>query len=568
MKSLVRVALAMGLVLTAAACTGGSDGGDPLDHLEVSPDGATIDTGTSIRVRATGVTKSGRHVEVEGVTWTASAGSVDGSSNFSSTAAGDATLTAMAEGVEGTATIHVVAPGSATVQVVDATTGTGIDGAFVNVVLASGSAGTSAVTTGGGNATLSGASVAGELDIHVRATNYHPVTVYGAKVKSLRIPMRPVTAAAAGSFSGVIDFETAYDRDAPPSDPPSLWIGFAGSAIKGNILSFGFDGLLGPNRPVDLGGLQFEAPSNVFIYGATEDYVAGSPAGATAAWALGVEVELQEVLDIAGNAGSSDIGTILREAIPIFERAFHVVRTGLTITANQELQNQDLVLDTKIAKTASLSVPPRPVNDPNPIMIAAAQLENDLGLVPVGLGLVDGENTLEASMKVRPLTGELEGSSYVFVTVSQEGGTGAGSADQQLAVLARGVTDIGSVEQPEFFVPPAYTSFTSNASTRTFSYAATAGADLVFSTFSYASAATNDDVVFQWDVIAPGDSTGFVLPMTTGTSGATAGGSWTVQTLGLESETYDGIFVPGAKVDASTYFDDANRIVLTNADVD
>ncbi len=563
MNSLSRIAFALGLVLTISACSGGGNGGDPVESLLVSPDGATVDAGTSIHVRATGVTASGRHVDVTGVTWTATAGTVDANSDFSSAAPGDAVLTATAEGVEGTGTIHVVATGSATVQIVDASTGAGIDGATIVAVSASNA---TVVTSGGGNATVTNAAIAGPVDWFVSATNYHPVSVYDLKAKAIRIPMRPIASSGAGEFSGIIDFETAYNRDTPPSDPPSLWLGFAGAGIKGNILSFGFEGLLGPERPVSLGGLNFNAPSNVFIYGATTDYVAGAPAGDNAAWALGVQVELQEILDIASNVGSSDIGTILREAIPIFERAYHTVRTGLTITANQELQNQDLVLDTKMSKKASLSVPPRPVTDPNPIIIAAAEL-GDLGLVPVGLGLVDGDATLTANVAVRPLTGELADSSYVFVTVAAEGGTGSGTTNQQVAVLARGVQDIGGVQQPDFFVPPAENGFTSSASTRTFAYPATAGADLVFSTFSYATAATNDNVVFQWDVITAGDSTGFVLPATTGTSGATAGGSWTVQTLGLESRTYESLFVPGTAVDASSYFNDANRLVLTNAGV-
>ena len=48
--------------------------------------------------------------------------------------------------------------------------------------------------------------------------------------------------------AGITEFTTAFDRNDPPSG--SLWVGVAGPSIKGNILSFGLDSLLGPSRPI------------------------------------------------------------------------------------------------------------------------------------------------------------------------------------------------------------------------------------------------------------------------------------------------------------------------------
>lgn len=551
--------------LGAAGCSGGKGGGDPIDHLVVAPDGATIDTQTTVEVRATGVTRSGRMVPVTGVVWEASVGTVSGN-EFSSNVEGDAVLTATAEGVEGTGTIHVVAPGTMDLLVVDAATGAAIQGAFVSLVSTTGG---SAVTAGDGTASVANAAVSGAVDVTVRATNYHPVTLYGVKVREARIPMRPVSPPAPGSFKGVIDFQEAYDRNDPPSG--SLWVGVAGPSIKGNILSFGFESLLGPDRQITIAGLTVDAPSNVFVYGITADYEAPAPAGVTAAWALGGEVTLQEITDIASNTGSSDLGTILAEAIPIFTRFYHAVEGGLNVQSSQTLSGVDLVLETKLAKTAKLQIPPRPVSDPNPLLVAAADL-GEAGLVPVGLAVVDGDTALSADMKVAPLDNPaFTDSAYVFLSVAQEGGTGSGSAEQQIAVLERGVQDVGSVQFPDFFVPPAVSGFTSDASTRAFDFPATTDANFTFHTFSRTvvsgSGGNAVETTYEWDVTTAGDATGFVLPAIAGTHGAMAGGNWTVQTLGLESRTYESLLVPQASVDLGTYFNDADRIVITRRDV-
>lgn len=554
------------LLSLVAACSGGGDGGgDPLESIVVAPDGATIDTGTTIEMRATGVTKNGRHLPVTGTTWTATNGTIDADGNFTPSAAGDAVISASAQGFEADATVHVVAAGTLDALVVDAATGAGITGAFVSLVATTGA---SAVTVGDGTTTLTG-SFSGEVDLLVRATNYHPVALYDVKVKDLRVPMRSSVSSPSGTLTGTIDFREAYDRDDPPSG--SLWVGFVGAAIKGNILAFGFDSLLGPNRPLTDCGLPVDAPSNVYIHGCTAEYIAGGPAGPSAAWALGGEVTLQEISEIASNTGSSDLGVILAQALPIFQRFFYAVETGLTIASNQTLSGIDLVLDTRLSQTANLEVPPRPVTDPNPLVVAAADL-GATGFVPVGLGIVEGENELTATIKVPPLADSFVDSSYIFLVVTQEGGTGTAGAEQQIAVLSRGNKSTSGVVLPDFFVPPAFNSFQGTGSTRVFAHAATDGADFTLQTFSRTvTSGTGGAAVvdrYEWDVLTAGGSTGYTLPALAGTHAAMTGGNWTVQSVGLESQTYEAVLTPAAPVDVTTYFNDANRIVITNADVD
>lgn len=559
----LRVSLAFlsSLALLAAGCSGGGGGGsfsDPLDHLVVSPDGATIDTSTTVAVKATGVTKTGRHVEVTGVTWEASAGSVSGD-QFTPSAAGDATLTATAEGKTGTGTIHVEATGTLDVQVVDAATGAGIQAATVMVL---GSGGT-ASTAADGSATVTG-SFSGAVGVQATATNYVPMTLFDVKARKIRIPLRPVNPPAGGGFNGTIDFHTAFQSDDPPSG--SLWVGIAGPSIKGNVLAFGLDSLLGPSRPISISGFNLDAPSNVFVYGVTTDYEAVAPAGSTVAWALGGEITLQQITDVIGS-GSSDLGSVITQLLPTFNTFYYTVKDGLTITSNQTLQGQDLILDTKLENVTTLNVPPRPDTDPNPLVVGAIDFGAE-GFVPAGLTVVDGETAPSTTVHVPKLEGQFADKSYVYLTVSQEGGLGSSNSDQQLAVLSRGLTKQTTVDMPEFLVPPAVGSFSATGATRVVSYPATQDAQLTLQTFSRSVAVgTSGSITYEWDVATDGASTGYTLPMVAGTNAMAAGAGWTVQSLGLESETYDALLSQGAPVDLSSYFGDADRVVITHANV-
>lgn len=311
------------LAAVSAGCSGEEGGGasDPIESLLVAPDGARIDSATTIRVRATGVTASGRRVEVDDAVWTASSGeiSADGPTaptEFTPAGVGTVTITAEAEGLSADATIEVVAGGTLDVVVVDAVDGTPIQGASVSLVTGT----ASGMTVADGTAQLTGA-FEGAIDLHVEAPDHFPVTLFGLKAKNVRIPVRPANPPASGDVQGAIDFQQALDREEPEAG--TLWIGFAGPAIRGNVLSFGFDALVGPNRTINVGGLEVEAPSNIYVYGVTEEYIALSPPGTTAVFALGGEVTLQEISDVLGEAGDgSDLGSIVAELIPIFNRFY------------------------------------------------------------------------------------------------------------------------------------------------------------------------------------------------------------------------------------------------------
>lgn len=548
----------------AAGCSGGEGGSgsssDPVVEVVVAPSGATIDTSTDLRMKATGVTESGRQVALEqDVEWSSDNGTIDADGTFTPGSAGTANITALWDDLEGSGTVTVVAPGTLTVTIVDAATLQAIEGAAVALV---GSADNPVMTGADGGAELEG-EFAGAVDVIVTAEGYWPLTVFGLKNKLARLPIRAHVPPPTGTFDGVIEFEEAFESDSPEAG--NLWVGIGGPAVKGNILAFGLDALLGEDRTLQILGSDVNAPSNLYVHGITDNYVARAPSGESVIFAMGGEVPISEITDLI-EGGSDDLGEIIAALIPIFNSFYYTANTGVMVPESPTvLHDQDLVLDTPLSRRATLAVPARPIADPNPLVVATVDFGPEFGFLPAGLNIVDGENETGSTVRVPPLTGVFDQRSYMFLVVSQEGGLGGSNDDQQIAVLARGVTSLGDdVQLPEFLDPPPLAGFSGVAGTATFGHGATAGADFVFHTLTR----DYDSGTVEWDVLAPGDSDGFVLPMMTGTHAATAGGNWTVQTLGMVSQTYESLFVPGASVNATNYFNDANRVVITNASVE
>lgn len=563
MRRVLVVAALAGVTALSVGCDGGGGGSggssDPVVEVVVAPNGATVDSSTDVQMKATGVTESGRNVLLTDVEWATDNGSIAADGTFTPGNAGTATVTAAWDDLEGTGTVTIVAPGTLTVTVVDAATLQAVEGATVALVT---SASSFALTGADGTAEIEGDFI-GAVDVVVTAEGYWPLTVFGLKNKLARLPIRSEEPAPTGTFDGVIEFETAFESDAPEAG--NLWVGIGGPAVKGNILAFGLDALLGEDRTLQILGSDVNAPSNLYVHGITDNYVARAPSGETVVFGMGGEVPISEITDLI-EGGSDDLGEIMAALIPIFNSFYYTALPGVTVPESPaELHDQDLVLDTPLSRSATLEVPARPITDPNPLVVATVDFGPELGFLPAGLNIVDGETETASTVRVPPLTGTFESRSYMFLVVSQEGGLGGANDDQQIAVLARGITSLGDdIRVPDFLDPPAVTGFSGAGATGTFGHGATVGADFLFHTL------TNDypSGTVEWDVLAPGDSDGFVLPMMTGTHAAAAGGNWTVQTLGLESTTFESLFVPNSTVNATNYFNDANRVVITNAGVE
>lgn len=564
MSSFLKGTLAAVIAVSLAACGNKPAGpSDPVEGLQVEPGSATIDETTSLELRARGVRRSGASADIGTVTWSADgSGSIDASGVLTPSGTGTVTVTATADGFTGQATIEVIAAGEATVRVVDATTGDPINGAIVRVH------GESDVTAGSdGVATVTGGAFSGAMDVTVWATGYWPLTVKGAVVKKLSLPIRPQTTPEPALFNGKMGFETAFGSPEPPAG--SLYLGFVASSLRGNILAFQFEDLLGDDRPINLGGIEVDAPSNLYVHNVTSDFEARTPPGTTATFALGGEVELSTIVDIAGQVDSLSFGLIIQELVPIFNTFYFTARNDLSASAGETISNYDMDLDLALNHGSTVVAPTFPVSDPNPLVVAAVDM-GPLGLVPAGFGIV--ENGQASVQTPAPDAGILKDGEFLYALVAREGGIDSDAA-LVYGVLVRNVTEFKSVELPDFLPAQAETDYSSVASVPgtpgSMAFPNVSGGDFNFVTVTGVDALANP---VEWDVATAGDVTAVDWPFADTETGVPAdvmvtGNSCAIQHVGLDFHTFQSLIADGSAVDLTNYVNDGNRLILFNGDI-
>lgn len=555
----LRNSLAIAGLLAALTACGNKPAGpvDPVEGLAVQPDGATIDDGTTLQLRARGVRRSGGSSDLGTVKWSAEgSATVDDNGLLTPSGTGTVTVTATSQGLTGMATVEIIAAGAADVRVIDATTGEPINGANVRVGSES-----DVVTGSDGLASVTGA-FSGAIDVTVWADGYWPLTVRGATVRNLVLPIRPQTTPEPGTFNGKIGFESAFGSPDPPSG--SLYLGFAAASLSGNILAFNFEDLLGDNRPISLGGIEVDAPSNIYVHNVTSDYEARTPPGSTATFALGGEVELSTIVDIAGNVDELSFGLIIQELIPIFNDFYFTARNDLSVDSADTVDGFDMNLDLPLTNKSAVTAPAIPVNDPNPLVIAAVDL-GDLGIIPAGFGIV--EEGVASLQTPAPDASVVADGDFLYALVAREGGIDSDAA-LVYGVLARNVKEFKNVQLPEFLPEQNDADYSAVATVAgtpgAVQFPSVKGADFSFVTVS--------DGTAEWDVATAADLTDATWPFGEAEVGAptdalVAGAGVSVQQVGLDFQTFQSLLVDGSSVNLTSYVNDGNRLVVFDGDV-
>ena len=549
-----RAAALLGILAIGCACSAGEgadDSGDPLVGLVVEPSSVDIDTETPIRMRAVAVTESGRFLPVEApITWSVSTseggsdfageldyGSVSTAGVFTPGYPTDVFVRASADGLEGSAYLHVIPPGSIDVAFFDAfEAGSPLSG----VVSLGSTAGVPIVTNG----TITG-DFSGPVDVTFTADGFWPLTLMGVRTRSVAVELRRIVPPlSVQEVSGELDFSGAY---APASDRTRL--GFAGTWKQGNILGRDLQSLLGAaSREETVLGIPVTVPDGVYVAGETGPYLAGEYMFEYA-YALGADVATSDLEALLSE--EPDLGAAIEALLPEFD-SVGVLRYLLDA-------DEDIELDIA-ARHVTLHVPPLPLTDPTPLVIAVSQIgEETPGRIPVGIGTVAPE-TSEAEIPIPARRGVLEGRKLSFFVVCEED-------SRRAAVRSHESADLASVSLPEFLEPVPVASFVSDAASRTFTFQRVPGADFHLHAFRR----LDGGEVREWDVVTPPDWDGFVLPpAVSGSHAALAGGTWTSYAVGLASETYESVRFQNGFVSAewNRIPPDANRLVVTTVPIE
>lgn len=244
-----------------------------------------------------------------------------------------------------------VGAGEARVVVVSADDGTPV--ADAKVVLMSGGANTTTTSVSG----VAMFNVGGTVDsVTVMKDGWQYISVLAPGTNDVLVPLpkKPDTTVA-GGFRGVIDISETKKAD--------IKLGLAGPAIPSNLLDFGLESLIGDFVPTEIdapelgledtidlpGGLVLGLGSKTFTAddlrcqgltpGANElgCFVAQTPAGPSAGWALAGQLKLSQVTSIAnelsnaigGDGEELPIGDILTAVLPLLRGLNHGVTASV-----------------------------------------------------------------------------------------------------------------------------------------------------------------------------------------------------------------------------------------------
>jgi hypothetical protein len=523
----MRRSCAWSAAVLIAGCSGESGGPSPdpdeLVALQVEPSGGiSLDGTTTLQFRATGVTRSGRLVPVEGVVWTlddvnvgnefgGELGAIDADGLYTppEVAVGDASIQATLGDLEGGSYVTFVSPGWLEVAVAyEFQTGELQAPAEVRV-LGTPIVGVGTRNYGGQNIVLEG-DFTGPVDLHISAPNHVPLTVFGVRNRRPAFSLRRIGSLGADiTFTGQMDFSSLAEPDAS-----EVRIGIGGASFPNEIVAIDVDRLLGTaTRNVVIDGSTVAAPDGVFIEGVTPYYRARSETF-NAAFGLSASVPVSTLTSVA-------FPDAIRSALAEFDSH---ARGATTADADLELHPNSSV--------AAVSIGARPCAGTE--VVAGVDMgqdpfaENGGGFVPTGLSGVDSAAPIVLEMPVARSTGVLEDRLYSFVASCR-------NEEQESSVLSRRLSHVDEVVMPEFLALPSLATFTSTGATLSFGYEPIAGADLVLHRFVRETAEGHR----EWDVITRGDVGGFVLPMVLATNAAQSGATWTATGIGLESQTYE-----------------------------
>jgi hypothetical protein len=392
-----------GMVCSSGQCTQPTQASG-VGSCFVTPNPAVVHAGNKLALTAVVKDLTGTAVPFKGVTWAASAGTIDASGVLTAGAtAGTTTVTASAGTKTCTSAITVFAAATTSQRVVvtDSQTKKPIAGAFV--VIGNDVVGKK-VTDASGVATFDGVA-AGARDVHAFAANYNYASYLGTTNTDVLISLPPsVPLAQRSGYQGTIttdDFAKLNEKD------QIVHLAFFGSGVTNSILDFSVDTLVGPSRhvvvklagdhPVDLpSGLVIGVADDLFQTGTYKMY---SEKGKRVLWGLGGNIDIAAVLAAAGpliNGGTTniDVGALLPQLLPLLGKlqagAIAGVEAPDDVAAGgtPTFQNQTVPLNTPLRLRAAAKAPDMPKVDGeyvDGIIALAGTSAFPMGFVPLGL---------------------------------------------------------------------------------------------------------------------------------------------------------------------------------------
>lgn len=468
--------------------------GDEVVDLALLPSDVAVDPGTTYALRLAGITASGRTVTLAADALSSSDGAVatvSPAGEVAGVSEGEAWLTATFEDLSAEARVRVVAPGWIEVDVVDAATGAPLPGATALIGSTDHPVAT-ATADGAGRAFLAG-DFAGRQTVTAYADGYFRASLAGPAAREIRIPLR--SRATEEAEPPLVEGELKWPADL--GGPGEIAVGVVTAGYVGNAVLYDFGGMMGPTRTATVYGFEVDLPGNFVIRDQIDRYAVPAFPGEGAVWAIAGEVSLEEAVEIASADPSAQVGLVLSTLAELLPEMRWGIELGFPVDATLGAE-VPIVPATFFTDAIGAQLPDPPLGtDPGdlPVLLALADVGAP-GQVLCGIAAGPGETTLHrvADADLPP------GAEVVLVAVVEQGGLGTGGD----ASAVRGYVDPATSRAvfPEFLELPTLTPPVSVADW-TWAHSPVPGADLIYHRLRGTQA--------DWDVYAPGDSSGFAL---------------------------------------------------------
>ncbi len=400
---------------TASDDTGGAadDTGEVVDAvvgLALYPSEITVHPGASFPLRVVGTRASGLTEDLDVPVLSADDSVVSVATlEASALTEGEVELEVSVDGLSATASVTVVDDSAMSVTVLDAFTGEPVKGLKVKVL----DDDDPVYTSLEGEARVPVSAGGEALNVTAYGSGYVPATVMGVVGRDVVIPVRTEASLEPVTVTGDVDI-----TGVPEGGVGDVIVGMAAPALPLGPGVVDPEVLSGPNRTVELFGLEADVPGNLYVRDVAEDYQLEQPAGAVRIWTLSGALPISEL-----TSGLDDVG----DAVALLEDHIDGIVWSFVDGPNAgwgEELTVGLAPDTGLDDTVEIEVPELSLGfsgDEQPLVLTGQQF-SDGQVVPTGIGV--GQGTVEVS----ELASADFGDDPVVTVLAQVGGLGSGGA--------------------------------------------------------------------------------------------------------------------------------------------
>lgn len=463
---------------------------DPMTALELYPRAVNITQGDSIPLRWEGRLASGLVKDVEIDSWSIgdeAVAAVDAAGMLTGLAEGTTTVSAQGNGFTSNAiSVSIVAGGEMRVQVVDAYSGSGLEGAEVFDHDTS-----VGVTDADGWITV-------DIDgrqlqtVTAKVDGYYLASILGTQSRQIRLPLRPVKSPV--SFSGLADFSAIDDR----LRTTEIRLGIITRSVQENPLALDFNTLIGPNRLVDLCGVEVYLPAN-FVGQAQAcgidilEYEVPAEPGTYAAYGLAGDLNLQDMQALLNNPDFyTNLGAFLSDLGPTLQNFAWSVVDDINMDSGEDVTDLPMDFAGRIDQSVIIRVPDLPdgaTAEFPPMQFIAADM-GDQGFLPIGIA--GGTDLVQVYHP--PLTGVLAGKTIQGMAMAAQNGVGS-EGPYSMTMAAKKTDDPLEILELPPFLPLLFTA-QMDISGREFEFFPLEGATLYRSVIVF----TRENPRVEWDL--------------------------------------------------------------------